>query len=628
MKALRKCKIFYLYIHACPRNISSIANATLHKSANEEEEEEDTINCGEPNYPNILPYLHHAVQECAKTRTAIYGKSIHTQIIKSGYVSDILTSNMLINMYSKCSLFHLARKVFDEMPKRTVVSWNTLMGTYIQNKDGEEALRLFVEMQREGTLCNGFTVSGVLCACAAKFAVLESKQLHGFAIKVSMEFNVFVATALLDVYGKCGLMNDAFRVFVSMPERNEVTWSSMAAAYVQNELYEEGILFFHRMQKCGIEHNQFMLSSVVSACAALAALLEGNEVHAIVWKTGFGANVYVASSLVDLYARCGSIGEACIVFLNAEVKNDVIWNSMISGLARNARPLEAMKFFEKMQLEGFYPNELTYVAVLSACAHMGLVDKGRMYFHKMNKEHGLSPNVYHYSCMVDILGRKGLVEEAKDLIENMPFAATASMWGSVLASCRVHGNVEVAEIAAKHLFELEPNNAGNHVLLSNIYASKRRWGDVASTRKLLKDSEAKKERGKSWIQIKDKVHTFMVGERNHPSIIEVYSRLDELLARMEKLGYKGLTEHDLHDVEVNRKHELLRHHSEKLAFTFGLMYLPSSAPIRIMKNLRICGDCHSFMKFASKMSGREIIVRDANRFHHFTNGSCSCGEFW
>ncbi|XP_009758855.1 pentatricopeptide repeat-containing protein At5g04780, mitochondrial-like [Nicotiana tabacum] len=624
MKALRRSKIFSLYFYAQRRNLSSVADATLQKAA--EEEEFDSV--WECKDSNILPFLHRTVQECAKERAAMNGKSVHSQIIKFGYEADTLTTNMLINMYSKCGLVDFARKTFDEMPQRTLVSWNTLMGSYIQNKDGEEVLHLFVQMQREGTQFSGFTVSGVLCACAAKFAVFESKQLHAFALKVSLESHVFVSTALLDVYAKCGLMNDAFRVFDSMPERNDVTWSSMVAGYVQNELYEEAVMFFHRLQKSRVEHNQFTLSSIISACAAVAALLEGNQVHTIVRKTGFGANVYVASSLVDLYARCGCIKEAYMVFSNAEVKNAVIWNSMISGFARNARPLEAMTLFEKMQLAGFYPTEVTYVSVLSACGHMGLVDKGRIYFDKMKKEHNLSPNVYHYSCMVDILGRKGLVEEAKDLIENMPFAATPSMWGSVLASCRVHGNVEVAEIAAKHLFELEPNNAGNHVLLSNIYASKRRWGDVASTRKLLKDSEAKKERGKSWIQIKDKVHTFMVGERNHPSIAEVYSRLDELLVGMEKLGYKGKAEHDLHDVEESRKHELLRHHSEKLAFTFGLMCLPSNAPIRIMKNLRICGDCHSFMKFASKITGREIIVRDVNRFHHFTNGSCSCGEFW
>lgn len=230
--------------------------------------------------------------------------------------------------------------------------------------------------------------------------------------------------------------------------------------------------------------------------------------------------------------------------------------------------------------------------------------------------------------MVDILGRSGLIFEAKDLIETMPFDATASIWGSLLASCRVYGNVDVAEFAAKHLFEIEPENAGNYVLLSNVYAANKKWDEVANSRKVLKESEAKKETGKSWIEIKNKVHTFVVGERNHSRIDEIYLKLEDLMVQMKKMDYKAKIDNDLHDVDENRKKELLRHHSEKLALTFGLMCLHSGAPIRIMKNLRICGDCHCFMKHASTITKRKIIVRDVNRFHHFENGLCSCKEFW
>ncbi|KAL6124952.1 hypothetical protein ACLB2K_077460 [Fragaria x ananassa] len=227
----------------------------------------------------------------------------------------------------------------------------------------------------------------------------------------------------------------------------------------------------------------------------------------------------------------------------------------------------------------------------------------------MIMEHNVSPNVVHYVCVVDIFGRSGLILEDHNLIEDMPFEATASMWGSLLASCRIHGNLDLAKIAAKHLSEIEPNNAGNLILLSNIYAANNKWEEVARTRKLLKESELK-ERGKSWIEIKDKVHSFMVGERAHPRIAEIYSKLDQLVEKLRTMGYKAEIAHDLHYVKESRKDELLRHHSEKLALTFGLMCLPSNAPIRIMKNLRICGDCHSFMKIASCCLGREIIVRD------------------
>lgn len=623
MKAVRIHKLKTLHHKFDHRNFSlAAANLNFDELAQEQDRFWD-----QNNLP--IPALQNLIQTCARERTIREGKSCHAQIIQLGFQADNLTSNMLINMYAKCVELCHARKLFDEMPHRSLVSWNTIIGAYTQNGNAEEALMLFKEMHRDGSSSfNEFTVSGVLCACAAELALIECKQLHAFALKVSLESNVYVATALLDVYAKCNLIKDASWIFESMPERSDVTWTSMVVGFVKNELYEEALLLLRRAQRAGVEYNQFTLSSVLSACAALTALIEGNQVHAVVCKSTFGANIYVASTLIDLYAKCGMIKDAYAVFSTMEEKNIVLWNAMISGFARHGRSLEAMILFEKMQLSGLCPNQVTYVSMLSSCCHMGLVERGRKYFDMITKEHNLSRNVFHYSCMMDILGRSGLVQEAKDLIDKMPFEATPSMWGSLLASCKVYGNVDLAEVAAKYLFEIEPNNAGNHVLLSNVYASRRRWEDVARARTHLKDSDAKKARGKSWIEIKDKVHTFMAGERNHPRIAEIYRRLDDFLEEMKKQGYRGENEHDLHDVEESRKQELLKHHSEKLAFTIGLMCLPSAAPIRIMKNLRICGDCHSFMKMASSITGREIIVRDNNRFHSFSNGFCSCGEFW
>lgn len=504
--------------------------------------------------------LQHLLQSSARNRAAIEGMACHAQIIRVGLRADTITSNMLMNMYSKCGLVESARKLFDEMPVRSLVSWNTMVGSHTQNGDSEKALVLFMQMQKEGISCSEFTVSSVVCACAAKCCVFECKQLHGFALKTALDSNVFVGTALLDVYAKCGLVKDASLVFECMPERSDVTWSSMVAGYVQNELYEEALVLFHRAQAMGLEHNQFTISSALSACAARAALIEGKQVQAVLCKTGIGSNIFVISSLIDMYAKCGIIEEAYIVFSSVEEKNVVLWNAMLSGFSRHVRSLEAMIYFEKMQQMGICPNEITYISVLTACSHLGLVEKGRKYFDLMIRVHNVSPNVLHYSCMVDILGRAGLLHEAKDLIDRMPFDATASMWGSLLASCRIYRNLEVAEVAAKHLFEIEPHNAGNHVLLSNIYAANNRWEEVARARNLLKESKAKKERGKSWIEIKHKVHSFMVGERNHPRIVEIYLKLEDLVGEMKKIGYKAKTEHDLHDVEESRKQELLRHH--------------------------------------------------------------------
>ncbi|XP_031374850.1 pentatricopeptide repeat-containing protein At5g04780, mitochondrial isoform X1 [Punica granatum] len=577
--------------------------------------------------------LNQILQSCARNGDAIEGKACHAQVIHLGLHSDTLTANILVNMYSKCGLLDYARKVFDGMPHRSLVSWNTMIGTLARVGEDQEALTLFIQMLRRGkegahAPFSEFTLSSVLCACAAKCALLECKQLHAFSVKAMMDENVFVATALLDLYAKCGLINDANSIFESMRDRSEVTWSSMIAGYVRNEMYEEALVLFQRGQVIGLEHNQFSISAIICACAGLAALIEGNQVHAILWKAGFGSNIFIASSLIDMYAKCGSIREAYIVFLGVEEKNTVLMNSIISGFAKHARPTEAMVLYEKMQQMGMYPNEVTFVCVLNACSHVGSVQKGRKYFDLMIKEYNLSPNVLHYACMVDILGRAGLVNEAYDLIAQMPFDATSSMWGSLLSSCRNHGNLDLAVVAASKLFEIEPENAGNHVLLSNVYAANKKWAEVARVRKFLKDSEAKKEKGRSWIEIKDKVHSFMVGERNHPRIADIYDKLDRMMEEMERMGYRAETEHDLHDVDSGRKQELLKHHSEKLALAFGLMCSSPNAPLRIMKNLRICVDCHSFMKLASSITGREIIVRDTNRFHHFTDGSCSCGDFW
>lgn len=622
MKALCRSSRYYTSFSLHYRRISSICSAEFERPSHEPD---DVSICTRATFLQILQTL---IQKCAKQGAIAQGKSCHEQIIQFGLQADTWTSNMLINLYSKCGVVEYARKVFDEMRVRTVVSWNTMIAAYTQNGDGEAALELFVRMLREGAEFSEFALSSVLCACASKILAHESRQLHALAVKASMVSNAFVSTALLDVYAKCCFIEDAYQVFESMPAKSDVTWSSMMAGYVQNELYEEAMGLFLRAQRTDVKTNMFSISSFLSACAALAALIEGKQVHALVYKTGFGENEHIASSLVDVYAKCGSIKHSHAVFTDAEKKNVVLWNTMISGFARHARPLEAMILFEKMQQMCLHPNEVTYVSLLSACAHMGLAEKGRVYFDMMKKEHNVLPNVFHYACMVDVLGRAGQIDEAKDLIIKMPFKATAAVWGSLLASCRVYRNVELAEIAAKKLFEIEPNNAGNYVLLSNIYAANGRWEDVASARKLLKSSEAKKERGKSWIEVKDKVHSFMVAERIHPRISEIYSRLDKLLEEMEELGFTGHIEHDLHDVDDDYKKELMKHHSEKLAFTFGLMCLPASTPIRIMKNLRICGDCHEFMKVASTITKREIIVRDNNRFHHFSEGYCSCGEFW
>lgn len=572
--------------------------------------------------------LQEILQLCARKQLTREGKCCHGLAVQAGLLADTLTCNILINFYSKCGRVDFARRLFDGMPERSLVTWNTMIATHTQHGEDMEALHLFLQMRREGSLLSEFTLSSVLCACAARCAVTESQQLHALALKTAADSNVFVGTAVLDVYAKCKMIRDARLVFDAMPEKSSVSWSSMVAGYVQNDLYEEAVWFFRHAHKMGVELTQFTLSAALSACASIAASTEGKQLHSVAIRAGFAANLFVATSLIDVYSKCGCIREAYLVFCNVEDENIVLWNAMITGFSKHARPHEAMMLFEKMRQRGLRPNEVSYVSVLSACSHVGLVEEGRGYFDLLSRDAAVRPNVLHYSCMVDVLGRAGRIDEAWELIRSMPFRASASMWGSMLNSCRVHGNVELAKIAAQHLFELEPDNAGNHVLLSNVYAASKQWGEVAVARKFLKDSGARKEIGKSWIDVRGKVHSFVVGENKHPRISEIYAKLEDLRREMNRLAYKVEVHYDLHDVGEGQKEELLRHHSERLALAFGLIELPSGTPIRIFKNLRVCGDCHSFMKTASMITDREIIARDTNRFHHFSRGHCSCGDFW
>ncbi|XP_031473736.1 pentatricopeptide repeat-containing protein At5g04780, mitochondrial [Nymphaea colorata] len=572
--------------------------------------------------------LQQLMQDCIRRRSISEGKICHAKVIQAGLQMDILMSNILINMYSRCDFIDFAKELFSKMPERSVVSWNTMIGAYTQNQEKEEALKLFRLMLREGVQPNEFTLPSIFCACATKMALVESRQLHAYVIKSALHSNVYVGTALLDVYAKCNLIKDSSFIFEDMPERSDVTWSSMIAGYVQNDLHEEALELLHRAQKLGLELTKFTLSSALSACASLAALIEGNQIHSTIIKSGLNLDLFVVASLVDMYAKSGNIEEAYSAFAIANERNIVLWNAMISGFSRHARCSETMIVFEKAQQSGAKPNEITYISVLSACGRGGFVNEARRYFDLMIRDCNVKTNVNHYACMVDVLGRAGMLFEADELIKKMPFEPTASMWGSLLGSCRIHGNIELAEIAAQRLFELEPRNAGNHVLLSNIYAANGKWFDVSESRKRLKDSGVQKEKGRSWVEVKDTVHTFVVGDMNHSRIDEIYKKLEDLTEEIKVIGYRVETDHDLHDIGEEFKEKLLKHHSEKLALSFALISIPVGIPIRIMKNLRVCGDCHSFMKLASKVTGRLIIMRDTNRFHHFKEGCCSCRDYW
>eukprot|EP01018_Ginkgo_biloba_P008730 Gb_35202 [translate_table: standard] len=572
--------------------------------------------------------LGNVLRACGNLEAQEQGKQIHAHIIGAGFQAHVSVNNSLVFMYAKCGRIENARQVFDVMLKRDTVSWTAVIAGYAQNGYGEEALKLFRQMWWEGTKPDHFIFASVLRACSSLIDLEQGKQVHAHLVKTGFEFHVSVGNALATMYDKCGIIEDAYQVFEKMAIRDVVSWTAMITGLAQHGCGEEALKLFCQMRQTDSKPELFVFATVLRACASVAALEQGKQIHNLIIRTGCELDVFVGSALVDMYAKCGSIDDAREVFNNMPERNVVSWTVMICGYAQHGHGKEALQLFEQMQVAGMKPDHVTFVGVLSACRHAGLVDEGRHYFDSMTRDHCIKPRLDHYACMVDLLGRVGHLDEAEDFINNMPCEPDAIVWGALLGACRVHGNTKLAKSVAERLLELQPQCTGTHVLLANIYAAGGRWDDAANVRKLMNNKGLKKELGQSWIDVKNRVHTFVVEDRLHPQSEEIYAMLERLAKQMKDAGYVPDTNFVLHDVEEEQKEQVLCYHSEKLAIAFGLISTVPGTPIRISKNLRVCGDCHSATKFISKIVGREIVVRDTNRFHHFKDGLCSCGDYW
>ncbi|KAG2598795.1 hypothetical protein PVAP13_5KG395100 [Panicum virgatum] len=352
------------------------------------------------------------------------------------------------------------------------------------------------------------------------------------------------------------------------------------------------------------------------------------QLHSRLIKAGYGVGCFVGNALLAMYFKCGNMEEAHNAFEEMEERDVVSWNTMIAGYARHGFGKEALEVFDTMRKTSTKPDDITLVGVLAACSHSGLIEKGVSYFYSMHHDFGVTAKPEHYTCMIDLLGRAGRLDEAVSLMKDMPFEPDSTMWGALLGASRIHRNSELGRSAAEKIFELEPENAGMYVLLSNIYASSGKWRDVDKMRAMMYERGVKKVPGFSWIEVQNKVHTFSVGDCVHPEKEDIYAFLEDLDMRMKKAGYISATDMVLHDVEEEEKEHMLKYHSEKLAVAYGILKIPPGRPIRVIKNLRVCEDCHTAFKYISAIEGQLIILRDSNRFHHFRDGSCSCGDYW
>lgn len=572
--------------------------------------------------------------------------------------------NSMVSMYSQANRLDVALSLFEKMEERSLVSWNAIVAGYNQNGFNLEALCFFARMLRETSLIpDQFTLTSVLSSCANLGLLRTGKEIHGYIVRtetecsgqvgnalISMysksgrvhvgrrvvermgaahELSVISCTALLEGYLRIGELQLAREIFDLMKHRDVVAWTAMIVGYVQNGFNSYALELFRLMVERGPEPNNYTLAAILSVCSSLASLRLGREIHSKAIRSHEGLSVSVSNALITMYAKSGNFSLARRVFDQVYWQGETVtWTSMIIALAQHGLGEEAINLFEEMIQIGIQPDHITYVGVISACSHVGFVEEGKAYLEMMKSEHRIEPTSSHYACMIDLLARGGLLEEAWEFIRTMPVEPDAIAWGSLLSACRVHKNVDLAKVAAHKLLAIDPDNSGAYTALANVYSSCGRWRDAASIWKLMKDKGVKKEQGFSWMQIRNMVHVFGVDDALHPQREKIYEMASKIWKEIKKAGFVPDTGSVLHDIEEELKEELLSRHSEKLAVAFGLISTPDKETLRIMKNLRVCNDCHSAIKFISKVVNREIIVRDATRFHHFRDGFCSCKDYW
>ncbi|KAF7840216.1 pentatricopeptide repeat-containing protein [Senna tora] len=442
---------------------------------------------------------------------------------------------------------------------------------------------------------------------------------------LSSAIDIFTMNLIIESLMKTGEYNIANKVFYKMPVRDVVTWNSMIGGNVKNSRFDDALRLFREMLSSKVEPDGFTFASLITGCARLGALSNAKWVHDLMVEKRIELNYILSSALIDMYANCGRINTAREIFESVRRDDVSVWNAMINGLATHGLALDAFAVFSRMELENIYPDSITFIGILTACSHCGLLEEGRKYFNMMQNCFLIQPQLEHYGAMVDLLGRSGLLEEAHAMINAMPMEPDVVIWRALLSACRTHRNKELGELAMSNISRID---SGDFVLLSNMYCSLNKWDSAERVRHTMKKRGVRKIRAKSWIELSGTVHQFKAGDGSHAEMKSIYRVLEGLIQRAKLEGFTPLTELVLMDVSEEEKEENLSFHSEKLALAYGVLKSSPGTEIRIWKNLRICLDCHSWIKIVSRVLNRVIIVRDRIRFHQFEDGLCSCGDYW
>ncbi|KAK1591504.1 hypothetical protein Q3G72_008772 [Acer saccharum] len=490
--------------------------------------------------------MNHSLLQFVKKANSLKSfKSIHSHLIISGTInSSDLILNKLLRIYSRFGAIDYGRKLFDEIPKPNEFLWTALIHGYVENYRYAEAFSMFVRMLSESVTPLNFTIASVLKSLAREKRVNEGKGIYGFVLKSGFSFDLIVQNSVLDLFMRCGETDFARWAFDEMDEKDVVSWNTMVSGYgyAKNGQPRNALELYKSFKEQGIKPDETFILGIISACSQLGILDTAESIIHDFSEPSFFPNLRVVNSLIDMYAKCGSIKRAKQVFEMAHQKDLLCYSTMIAAFANNGLGQEAISLFDEMQRANIRPDGVAFLVVLTACNHGGLVNEGKMYFKQMIDEYGIPPSEKHYACVVDLLGRSGCLDEAHNIIKNMPIAPHSAVWGALLAACRVHCNVQLAEIASAELFKIEPYNSGNYVLLSNTYAAAGLWDDVARVRKMVKERRVRKNRGSSWIDVGCTLHEFVLGDTSHSDSESMYFILNLLSEDMKILGYTLDTE--------------------------------------------------------------------------------------
>ncbi|KAK4345337.1 hypothetical protein RND71_035513 [Anisodus tanguticus] len=597
--------------------------------------------------PKSAHPIFKLIEQCKNISTL---KQVHAQMITTGLILHTYPlSRILISSSTIASTISYALSTFNQVTNPTIFLFNTLISSSLARKKDDQthfALALYTRILTQTTrIPNSYTYPSLFKACSSQPWLQHGRALHTHVLKfLEPPYDHFVQASLLNFYSKCGELGVSRFLFDQITKPDLASWNSILAAYAHNTSVEyeaspdnaydstnlslEALLLFSQMQKSLTRPNEVSVVALISSCADVGALSQGLWAHSYVLSNGLKLNRFIGTALIAMYAYCGRLDFARQVFDRMLERDTYCYNAMIRGLAVHGLGLEALDLFKKMDLEGLVPDDVTMLVIMCACSNVGLVDQGCKFFESMKEDYGIEPKLEHYGTLVDLFGRAGRVKEAEEIVQTIPMKPNAVLWRSLLGAARVHGNLEVGESALKQLIQLEPETSGNYVLLSNMYASLNRWDDVKNVRKLMKDEGIDKAPGNSIVDIDGVMHEFLIGDKTHPQAKLIYLKLDEMHRRLQEHGHKSGTREVLFDIEEEEKEDALSYHSERLAIAYALIASDSGTPIRIIKNLRVCNDCHTATKLISRIYDREVIVRDRSRFHHFRNGTCSCLDYW